>query len=110
MGIQGSVKKKSDGKGENRTFYDSSLHLPRSTYSAFVLLGSSSVQGSECKKHVLFGLQGSTESCNTTTEDEDLKGRCWPLVGRGPQQCPRYLGSNGAPVLSVPRTDMGTLL
>uniref|UniRef100_A0A2I3TUE7 calcium/calmodulin-dependent protein kinase n=1 Tax=Pan troglodytes TaxID=9598 RepID=A0A2I3TUE7_PANTR len=24
-------------------------------------------------KHVLFGLQGSTESCNTTTEDEDLK-------------------------------------
>uniref|UniRef100_A0A2I3SZW8 calcium/calmodulin-dependent protein kinase n=1 Tax=Pan troglodytes TaxID=9598 RepID=A0A2I3SZW8_PANTR len=26
-----------------------------------------------CLKHVLFGLQGSTESCNTTTEDEDLK-------------------------------------
>uniref|UniRef100_A0A2K5NKK3 calcium/calmodulin-dependent protein kinase n=1 Tax=Cercocebus atys TaxID=9531 RepID=A0A2K5NKK3_CERAT len=24
-------------------------------------------------KHILFGLQGSTESCNTTTEDEDLK-------------------------------------
>uniref|UniRef100_A0A2K5NKZ5 calcium/calmodulin-dependent protein kinase n=1 Tax=Cercocebus atys TaxID=9531 RepID=A0A2K5NKZ5_CERAT len=26
-----------------------------------------------CLKHILFGLQGSTESCNTTTEDEDLK-------------------------------------
>lgn len=22
-------------------------------------------------------VQGSTESCNTTTEDEDLKGRCF---------------------------------
>uniref|UniRef100_A0A8C4N7P8 calcium/calmodulin-dependent protein kinase n=1 Tax=Equus asinus asinus TaxID=83772 RepID=A0A8C4N7P8_EQUAS len=29
------------------------------------------------------GLSGSTESCNTTTEDEDLKGRCWPLGGVG---------------------------
>uniref|UniRef100_A0A2K5F2W7 calcium/calmodulin-dependent protein kinase n=1 Tax=Aotus nancymaae TaxID=37293 RepID=A0A2K5F2W7_AOTNA len=29
-------------------------------------------------KHVLFGLQGSTESCNTTTEDEDLKGSSVP--------------------------------
>lgn len=32
--------------------------------------------------HVLFGPQGSTESCNTTTEDEDLKGRCCPWRGR----------------------------
>uniref|UniRef100_A0A2K5NKK1 calcium/calmodulin-dependent protein kinase n=1 Tax=Cercocebus atys TaxID=9531 RepID=A0A2K5NKK1_CERAT len=29
-------------------------------------------------KHILFGLQGSTESCNTTTEDEDLKGSSVP--------------------------------
>uniref|UniRef100_A0A8D0UP05 calcium/calmodulin-dependent protein kinase n=1 Tax=Sus scrofa TaxID=9823 RepID=A0A8D0UP05_PIG len=35
------------------------------------------------KKLVLFGLQGSTESCNTTTEDEDLKGRCRPLKTDG---------------------------
>uniref|UniRef100_A0A8D1HGA6 calcium/calmodulin-dependent protein kinase n=1 Tax=Sus scrofa TaxID=9823 RepID=A0A8D1HGA6_PIG len=34
-------------------------------------------------KLVLFGLQGSTESCNTTTEDEDLKGRCRPLKTDG---------------------------
>uniref|UniRef100_A0A2R8MTB2 calcium/calmodulin-dependent protein kinase n=1 Tax=Callithrix jacchus TaxID=9483 RepID=A0A2R8MTB2_CALJA len=31
-------------------------------------------------KHVLFGLQGSTESCNTTTEDEDLKVRKQEII------------------------------
>uniref|UniRef100_A0A8C0DB83 calcium/calmodulin-dependent protein kinase n=1 Tax=Balaenoptera musculus TaxID=9771 RepID=A0A8C0DB83_BALMU len=32
------------------------------------------------RKLVLFGLQGSTESCNTTTEDEDLKVRKQEII------------------------------
>lgn len=64
-------------------------------------------KGLRIEKPVLFGLQGSTESCNTTTEDEDLKGRCWPWVGKGRQQCPRCLGPSGAPASSAPRAEMG---
>lgn len=28
-------------------------------------------------------------------------------MGKGPRQCPRYLGSSGAPALSAPRTEIG---